>query len=113
MASGNPFKEPPQEVPGFVMEALRDARREDPSLRSKEYISHPGHAMPTMFWLGHTDAVFWMIDNRLEAQQIMHHGAICRGYRPIPCGWARYNELSAYHKSLYGPGTMSRQGTHP
>ena len=97
----------PQEVPGFVMEELRAARREYPYLRSKEYIHHPGHAMPTMFWLGHAEAVFWMIDNPREAKQMMYHGAVCRGYRPIPCGWASYKEVSAYHKARYGEGTMS------
>jgi hypothetical protein len=99
----------PQDVPGFVMEALRGARREDPYLRSKEYLPHPCHVTPTMFWLGHIDAAFWMLDNPGTARRMMFYGAVCKGYRPIPTGATRYKDVSAYHKARYGEGTMARR----
>jgi hypothetical protein len=97
----------PQEVPGFVMEGLRAARREEPYLRSKEYLPRPWQVARPMFWQGHVDAVFWMMDNPRESRRMMDYGAVSRGYRPIPCGWASYKEVSAYHKARYGEGTMN------
>ena len=62
-----------------------------------------------MFWLGHVEATFWMLDNSREAHQIVDYGAVSKGYRPIHGGWVSYKEVSAYHKARYGEGTMARR----
>jgi hypothetical protein len=98
----------PQVVPDFVMEALKAARREYPSLRSKEYLANPHHYYRPMFDMGHVEAAFWMLDNNREAYRAVHYGAVCEGYRPIPTGSSRRAVVNTYHKELFGGGTMSK-----
>jgi hypothetical protein len=93
----------PQEVPGFVMEALKTTRRERPHVI--------GNISPLvyncMIWEGYLEAGFWCYDNRHEACSMLMNGAVCKGFRPVPGSGGTYKEVSAYHKARYGEGTMS------
>jgi hypothetical protein len=93
----------PQEVPEFVMVALKATRREMPSLIN--------NISPLvwywMFCLGYLEAAFWCADNRGKSSQMLREAAVCKGYRPVPGVGRSYKEVSAYHKALYGEGTMT------
>jgi hypothetical protein len=94
----------PQEIPDFVMVALKAVRREQPSLTNN--ISGLVHHW--MFSLGYLEAAFWCVDNGHERAKMLTYGAVCKGYRPVPGVFSSYKEVSNYHKTLYGAGTMTR-----